>query len=79
MRLDIFTPVLLGGGVIPPGGGKKLEKRGFSWRRRRRENFLSAFWEIFGQFVNKNAIKSDFWGDLGRYFSKIFKQYQILG
>ena len=29
-------------------------------RRRRREKFLSTFFEIFGKVVNKNAIKSDF-------------------
>ena len=28
------------------------------------------FFEIFGKFVNKNAIKSDFWGVVGRYISK---------
>ena len=45
----------------------------FLRRRRRRENFLSTFFEIFVKFVNKNAIKSDFWGDcveVSRKFSK---------
>ena len=37
------------------------------------KNFLSTFFEIFVKFVNKNAIKSDFWGDcveVSRKFSK---------
>ena len=70
------------------GGGKKLEKRVFSRRRRLRENFLCTFFrnvstnntpkitffEFFGKFV-KNAIKSDFWGVVGRYnFTKISKK-----
>ena len=82
-------------GVTPPGGPStkgESEKRGFSWRRRRREKFLSAFFgnfgifehflEIFGNFVNKNAIKRDFWGGLGRYISKISKNahfFEVFG
>merc|ERR1711873_327671 len=45
----------------------------FSRRRRRREKFLSTFFEIFVTFVNKNAIKSDFWVicvEVSRKFSK---------
>ena len=37
------------------------------------------FFEIFGKFVNKNAIKSDFWGVVCRYISKISKKSSILG
>ena len=51
----------------------KAPKTCFSRRRRRREKFLSTFFEIFVKFVNKNAIKSDFWGDcveVSRKFSK---------
>merc|ERR1711873_128078 len=50
----------------------------FSRRRRRREKFLSTFFEIFVKFVNKNAIKSDFWGDLCRRTSKIFEKSSFL-
>ena len=56
---------------------------------RRREKFLSTFFEIwkcfrtffefFGKFVNKNAIKRDFWGFVGRYISKISKKSPFLG
>ena len=58
-------------------------------RRRRRENslstffeilkFYSTFFEIFEIFVGKNAIKSDFWGVVGRYISKISKEYPFWG
>ena len=37
----------------------KAPKVCFSRRRRRREKFLSTFFEIFGKFVDKCAIKSD--------------------
>ena len=36
------------------------------------------FFEIFVKFVNKNAIKSDFWGDLCRSISKIFEKSSFL-
>ena len=32
------------------------------------------FFEIFGKFVNRNAIKSDCWGVVGRCISKISKK-----
>ena len=57
----------------------KAPKMCFLRRRRRREKFLSTFFEIFGKFVNKNAIKSDFWGVVCRYISKISKKSSILG
>ena len=73
-----------GGSIYRPGVKKwryfytfsapKAPKMGFLRRRRRREKFLSTFFEIFGKFVNKNAIKSDFWGVVGRYISKISKK-----
>ena len=55
----------MGEGSIPPGGfhlpgGQKLEERGVSRRRRRREKSLSTSFEIFGKFVNKIAKKWDF-------------------
>ena len=72
-----------GGSIYRPGVKKwryfytfsapKAPKTCFSRRRRRREKFLSTFFEIFVKFVNKNAIKSDFWGDcveVSRKFSK---------
>ena len=43
------------------------------------EKILSTFFEVFGKFVNKNAIKSDFWGVVCRYISKISKKSPILG
>ena len=58
------------------GRGQKLEK-GVLLRWRRREKFLSTFLEIFGKFVDKNAIKSDFWGGHGRNISKISKKYPV--
>merc|ERR1712175_52012 len=57
----------------------KAPKVCFSRRRRRREKFLSTFFEIFGKFVNKNEIKSDFWGVVCRYILKISKKSPILG
>ena len=59
------------GGSIPPGEGQKLGKRGFSRRRRRRKNFWALFWNFFGKFIDKNAIKSVFWGGLRRNISKV--------
>ena len=40
---------------------------------------FSTFFEIFGKFVDKNEIKSDFWGGIGRYVTKISKKYPFLG
>ena len=40
---------------------------------------LSTFFENFGKFVDKNAIKSDFWGGVGRYISKILKKIPFSG
>ena len=39
---------------------------------------FEQFFEILGKFVNKNAIKSDFWGVVGRYISKISKKSLFL-
>ena len=49
-------------GVHPPGGGVKKFGKSF-------EHFL----EISGKFVYKEAIKSVFWGVVGRFISKISK------
>ena len=78
-----------GGSIYRPGVKKlgyfytfsapKAPKTCFLQRRRCREKFLSTFFEIFGKFVNKNAIKSDFWGVVCRYISKISKKSLILG
>ena len=38
-----------------------------------------TFFEFFGKFVNKNAIKSDFWGVVCRYISKISKKIPDFG
>ena len=43
------------------------------------KTFLSTFFKIIGKFVNKNAIKSDFRGVVGRYISKISKKSRCLG
>ena len=62
-----------GGAIFPQSGRKNWGISPRFRRRRRREKFLSTFFEIFGKFVNKNAIKSDFWGDcveVSRKFSK---------
>ena len=78
-----------GGGYFYRLGPKKLgyfytystpkePKTCFSRHRRLRKKFLSTFFEIFGKFVNKNAIKSDFWGDLCRSISKIFEKSSFL-
>merc|ERR1712163_110202 len=51
----------------------KAPKMCFLWRRRRRQKFLSTFFEIFGKFVNKNAIKVIFGVicvEVSRKFSK---------
>ena len=42
------------------------------------ENFLNTFLDIFGKFVNKNAVKSGFWDGLGRSISKISKNAHFL-
>jgi len=55
-----------------------LENKKFLRRRRRSEKFLSTFLDIFGKFVNKNAVKSGFWGGLGRSISKISKNAHFL-
>ena len=39
---------------------------------------MSTIFEIFGKLVNKNAIKSDFGGDLCRSISKIFEKSSFL-
>ena len=65
-------------GFIYTFSAPKAPKTCFPRRRRRREKFLSTFFEIFGKFVNKNAIKSDFWGDLCRSISKIFEKSSFL-
>ena len=81
------------GGLTSSGGsiyqgGKTLENGGFSRRRRRCEKFwalflkfenFKLFFESFGKFVNKNAIKSDLWGVVGRYISKISKNPRFGG
>ena len=67
----LFRGSTLQGVPIYQGGGAKNGRKGFLRRRRRREKFLSTFFEIFGKFVNRDAIKSDFWGVVGRYVSKI--------
>ena len=54
-------------GYFVVGGGRKLGK------------FLNPFSDIFGKFVNKYAIKSDFGGGLGRYILKISKKYPFWG
>ena len=62
-----------GGGIFPQSSRKNWGISPHFRRRRRREKFLSTFFEIFVKFVNKNAIKSDFWGDcveVSRKFSK---------
>ena len=67
-----------GGSIYRPG----VKNWGISTRfrhRRRREKFLSTFFEIFGKFVNKNAIKSDFRCVVGRYISKISKNRRFWG
>ena len=78
---DIWGVTPLGGGVVPSTdrGSKNGDiSTHFRRRRRRREKFLSTFFEIFGKFVNKNAIKNDFWGVVCRYISKISKKSSIL-
>ena len=71
-----------------PRGGKKLKKRYFAAPKAPRNIFEHYFeilkvWALFsiffGKFVNKNAIKSDFWGVVGWYISKISKKSPFLG
>ena len=84
LRYHLFLQPILSewfeGELTPPGevsifqGG--IGKRVFLRHRRRSENFLSTFFEIwkflftffeiFGKFVNKNAIKSDSRGVVGK-------------
>ena len=61
-----------GGGVIFPQSGRKNWGISPHFRQRR------TSFEILGKFVNKNAIKSDFWGDLCRSISKIFEKSSFL-
>ena len=87
---EIFGGPTAPGGVHLPRRAKNWKRGGGGSRRgRRREKFLSTFleiwkilitiFEIFGKFVNKNAIKSDFWGIAGRYISKISKKIPVFG
>ena len=79
-NIDIWGVTPLGGGVPSIDRGSKNGDISTRFRRqRRREKFLSTFFEIFGKFVNKNAIKSDFWGVVCRYISKISKKSLISG
>ena len=73
---------------IYQGGGKILEKKFFRgaegaakifWILFRYLKILSTFFESFGKFVNKNAIKKDFWGIVGRYISNISKNSPFWG
>ena len=74
------------GGMTPQGGDGYFYRLGpkklgcfytFSAPKAPRK-FLNTFFEIFVKFVNKNAIKSDFWGDLCRSISKIFEKSSFL-
>merc|ERR1712240_418366 len=68
------------GGVTTTDSGRKNWGSSTSFRRRRRrEKFLSTFFEIFGKFVNKNAIKIDFWVICVEVSRKFSKKSPILG
>ena len=58
-------------------GGQTLRKGGFHGAECAAKIF-QPFLEIFGKFVNKNAIKSVFWGGHGRNISKISKNSHVL-
>ena len=84
--MDFTQFRLIWGGMTPQGGVPSTDRGSKNGdisthfrRRRRREKFLSTFFEIFGKFVNKNAIKSDFWGVVCRYISKISKKIPDFG
>ena len=74
-----FTEIF-GGGPSIKGGGQKIGKKGgfaapkalriFFEHFFRNSKVFSTFFDVFGKFVNKNAIKSDFWGVVDRYISK---------
>ena len=70
--------------VVNPGGsplqgvpstrrGQKIEEKGFSAAPIAPRKFFEYCLETFGKFVNINSIKSDFWGGVDRYISKISK------
>ena len=77
------------GGSIYQGGGAKNWKKGFFRGAKGAVKFLSTFseilkifstfFEIFGKFVNKNAIKRDLGDVVGRYISKISKKSPFFG
>ena len=62
----------------PCTGGKKLKKGVFAAPKATRK-ILSTFWDILAAFVDKNAIKSDFWGCVGTYISIIYKNTHVWG
>ena len=71
------------GEVTPPGGGgvpstmlegQRIGGKGVYMAPKASRKFSEYFLNIFGKFVNKNAIKSGFWGDLGRNIPKISKK-----
>ena len=50
-----------------------LKKGDFRGAEGAAKKILSTFYEIFGKFANKDAIKRDFWGGVGRHISKFSK------
>ena len=72
--------IFLGGSLLQEGsfyqGRQKIREKG-SFRVA--EGATKHFEYIFGKLVNKNAIKSGFWGGLGRNISKISKKCPFLG
>ena len=57
---------------------KKLKKGVFASSKAPRKK-IEHFLEVLGNFGNKSAMKSDRWGDLGRYISKISEKSLFLG
>ena len=74
---DIWGGSPLQSGSIYQGGGQKTgEKGGFRSAEVAAKNF-EHFFEVFGKFVNKSAIKSDFGGGVGRYIYWILKEIEL--
>ena len=63
-----------GGGVIYIPGVKKLGYFYTFSAPKAPRKFFEHFCQIFGKFVNKNVVKSDFWGVICRYISKGLKK-----
>ena len=79
---SIFLSGRFGGGSLLQGvpsirKGQKMKKMSFA-APKAPQMFFQYFLEKFGKFLDKNSIKNNFWGVLGRNISKISKKFPYL-